>query len=113
MSGESLVWRVLPLLPRQAAAVLRVEEVELRRVEPQLRLRPAPDLARRLQPSDDLALRRAGDLSRPGVLGQLAELLGLDRRLLDLEIRVHLGPERLDEIDRRLERRAPVADVAR
>src|SRR4051794_27194622 len=89
---------------RRAAGLL--EEVELRRVEPELVLLNLLDLAGRVEARDDHARSAAGHIGCAGVLGQLLELLRLDAAVLEREVHVQLGAERLDQVDLGLERHA-------
>ena len=97
-------------LDGQVAAVLRVEQLHLRRVHPQLQLLPSWAFDGGLEPRDDLALLAgARHLAGAGVLGQLAQLLRLDRLVrVDGEVGVQLRAHRLQHVDLRLERRAAV-----
>src|SRR5680860_1299682 len=81
------------LAPRQALAALRIEEMKFRRIRPQLCLLATLDLARGVEPGDDLLLalprfRRARLLQAVG--DHVGELVGLDPGRLDVEVGIEI-----------------------
>src|SRR5690242_13072292 len=94
----------------ERAAGLRVEEVELLDVEPELGLLAAPQPALGRDAGHCLLLAHlARHVGGPGVLGDLLELLGVHALALDREVGVEVRAHGLEHVDLRLERGAAVA----
>src|SRR4030095_6603678 len=86
---------------------LRVEEVQLRGVDPDLGVLAGSRLARRVKPRHyhRLALRRGLRLAA-GVLHQVLQVRGLELPAAYAEVGVVLRAHRLDEVEPGVERRA-------
>src|SRR5437763_5722063 len=72
--------------PEQALAGLRVEQMQMLGVEPQLRILALPDRAGGVQPSDDLVALLLWQIGSAGVVGELLQLPGGDLLRLDHEV---------------------------
>jgi hypothetical protein len=112
-SDERRLWPLRPVAREEAAAALRVEQLKLLRIEPQLCFSTLLGPAGGVEPSNDLdALAGPAQVGCAGILRELFQLTGGHPLAVDQKIGVVLGTQRQTDPDAETQRTALEACLA-